>query len=713
MILPSLVAFQLACAIAAPIDFPAQWNGPVKNEDRYVTTVPFTYVIGYHDWLSEAGDPADALSHTSIHSLRESPPDLLHINQPVPMNHMLVLSEDFFGLKYWESKFISEEDYRKKVEDTKNYVQRLREYGVELVIPYINSCIMLGDHELRTGFWEMYDGWDKLAWLNLGPKPARDPILWCGVPRRSLDPWKPYPEYPYWRYEPSAGDPDWQHFLVRCMEELASCGYDGSFVDDCIMESYAQVDQEQFLQYIASRPSGTIMRKPISLGKPGEGLKYAETIRYWQDSVSELLEHLRTAGRKYKKDFFVLPNWGSISRPIGLAGRENSGKSLESWSRVSRLVMLEESYGPGQIVPGAIHDYALQYKQCLALGVQPALLPYLRGHYPATLAYAETAAGGGGALVEPVAGLEDLRSAYRALYHDHTDLFAGLRPWSQVALLYDTDEVHYEHTAHIYDAMRVARALLDNHIQFDVILKKDLIATGLHRYDTVVLPNVTRLSNVACDQLKKYTETGGRLLATGDIATHDEFNRERPRHAWGLTPWIVRGMTENDQALGSGRITYVRDTARLIPATSIDVEMLSDVLEDIDNTIKNLQNQSVPIDNYVHPSWAAFTQRYSKNYLSTDVPPEVRIHVYQRDDGLLTIHLVYYCVSPWEPDESDPPTPLAKCAVELTLGKSLKPDAAYGLDAFNGRTPVKTSLKNSRATFELEDLGYHRMIVVE
>ena len=697
-----LVVSFLLTGLAAP-DLRDQWNGPATEEDRYVTTVPFTYVIGYHDWLSDKA---------SMQSLKEAPPDLLHINQPVPVNCNLIFTKGFWGRDNFENTFLSQEEYKERVEQTKAYVKELRTYGVRWIIPYVNSCIMLGDPDRRSGFWDMYDHWDRVEWL-LGPKPARDPVLWCGVPRRSLDPWKPYPEYPEWRYEPSAADPDWRHFLERCVEELAACGYDGTFVDDCIMESRSQVDQERFANYVAARPSSQVLIGPLQLGYPGQGLLYAETVRYWHDSVTELLDLLRDAGRKHEPNFFVLPNWGSISRPLGLIGRETTGKSLESWSRVARLIMLEENFGPGRIAPDSIVSYALQYKQCLALGVQPGLLPYVRGRYPAELAYAEVTAGGGGAFIESTLGLEDLRKAYGSFFRTNVEFLSAMRPWSQVGLLYDTDECHYGHDAHISDAMRMGRALLDAHVQFDVLLKKDLPTDRIRQYDTIILPNVSRLSNAACAAVKQYVEDGGRILATGETATHDELNRERKRQAWGLHPWIIRGMSENDCTVGKGRVIYVKDLARLVKPTSIDVEMFTDILEDVEPTVEQLKKRSAATDSYMHPYWSAFIERYERMYFKADLPPEVRVHIYYRPDGLMTIHFVNYCVSPWELNESTPPEPIKQCTVRLNLGELCNPQDVYTMDVFEGRGPAKITRDDDWGAFTVDNLKFHRMIVIQ
>ncbi len=700
MDLVSGVLLYTAIAIGAAVPQQSHWCGPVEEQERYVTTVPFTYVIGYGDWLAD---------ENLMRSLRESPPDLLHINQPVPINHMLGLTESFWD---WYPAFISEDAYREKVLEVKAYVEELRKTGVGVIIPYINTSIMLGDHEKRTGFWETYDGWEKLSWLKLGPKPLRDPLLWCGVPRRSLDPYKPTPEYDLWRYEPSLGDPDWRNFQLRCVEEIAACGYDGLFVDDCIMASYAPVDQDRFSGFIASRPSGSVLPKLIPLGTNGQGLRYAETVRYFQHTVTEHVGAMLEAAKKFNPDFFVVPNWGSISRPDGLAPRERAGKSLDVWSRATRLMMLEESYGPGRIAADAIHDYALQYKQCLAYGVQPALLPYLNGRHTTALAYAEVAAGGGGAFVQ-WASEGQTRAAYTKFFHGNGELLGGLRPWSQVALLYDTDEAHYEYDMHIRDGMRMGRALLDAHIQFDVIAKKDLVRDKLKQYETVVVPNVSRISDQGCSALKAYVQDGGHLLVTGVCATHDEMDRARPRHGWGLAPWVLRGVSESHKQAGAGSVDYVRDIGRLLPASAVDVEGLSDIMPDgIEATLKEIEALRPVQSEPLHQAWADFVERYAIKHLSTTAGPEVRIHVYRRPDGLLTIHFVRYCVSPWEPDSNPPPPVMDKCRVELNLGNDFEVKDAYSIDAMNGRSPVTFKRRGPYCSFEINDLLYHRMVVV-
>ena len=114
----------------------------------------------------------------------------------------------------------------------------------------------------------------------------------------------------------------------------------------------------------------------------------------------------------------------------------------------------------------------------------------------------------------------------------------------------------------------------------------------------------------------------------------------------------------------------------------------------------------------MHPIWRSFTATYAQEHFRTTLPPEVRIHVYRRTSGVITVHLVYYAVSPWEPDENPPPRPLATAALEINLG-GFHPKSVYALDARNGRTDVRTERDGDWLKVRTDDLSYHRMIVLE
>jgi len=55
----------------------------------------------------------------------------------------------------------------------------------------------------------------------------------------------------------------------------------------------------------------------------------------------------------------------------------------------------------------------------------------------------------------------------------------------------------------------------DTHRQWDVVLQQDLTAEKLARFPVVVLPSVIVLTDAQAGELRRYVESGGRLVATG------------------------------------------------------------------------------------------------------------------------------------------------------------------------------------------------------
>lgn len=64
----------------------------------------------------------------------------------------------------------------------------------------------------------------------------------------------------------------------------------------------------------------------------------------------------------------------------------------------------------------------------------------------------------------------------------------------------------------------------DTHRQWDVILQQDLTAENLTRFPIVVLPSMMVLTDAQAGELRRYAESGGRLVATGLSGTR--FDRE-------------------------------------------------------------------------------------------------------------------------------------------------------------------------------------------
>jgi Hypothetical glycosyl hydrolase 6/Beta-galactosidase trimerisation domain len=67
-------------------------------------------------------------------------------------------------------------------------------------------------------------------------------------------------------------------------------------------------------------------------------------------------------------------------------------------------------------------------------------------------------------------------------------------------------------TPHLYAAVSVCQSLIDNHIPFGVITRKNLDC--LSRYSIIVLPNVLMMADDEVTALREYVRQGGRLYAS-------------------------------------------------------------------------------------------------------------------------------------------------------------------------------------------------------
>ncbi|MHB8947296.1 MAG: hypothetical protein ACYC6I_12265, partial [Bacillota bacterium] len=83
----------------------------------------------------------------------------------------------------------------------------------------------------------------------------------------------------------------------------------------------------------------------------------------------------------------------------------------------------------------------------------------------------------------------------------------------------------------------LANLLLDTHRQYDVVLAGDgrwvadkLTLDQLNRYDVVILPDTSSLSDRQVELLLTYVEGGGSVFSFGDVGVRDEAGRPRERN---------------------------------------------------------------------------------------------------------------------------------------------------------------------------------------
>ena len=97
-------------------------------------------------------------------------------------------------------------------------------------------------------------------------------------------------------------------------------------------------------------------------------------------------------------------------------------------------------------------------------------------------------------------------------------------------------------------------ALIEARIPFEMVNDQLLDAEHLKPFKLLILPNIAALSETQCEQLRKYVESGGSLVATFETSLYDEAGRRR--QSFGLADLF--GVSYNDRVEGPMKNSYLR-----------------------------------------------------------------------------------------------------------------------------------------------------------
>jgi hypothetical protein len=512
--------------------------------DDWTTSTPITYCIDYGD--GHVGNPA------YLKTIAEAPPDLLHVGEDVPFSSVYGTKDGYAGDKF---KLLSPEDLRAKITALTEYVASLHRAGVRWVIPYINNKAVIGDHVKRTGMWEFFDHWDQYAEFGFGRRPAEDLALaQMDYPFRTIRLWKPTDHfYPNKLYEMCSNHPTWRQYLLAVTANIAKCGYDGTFVDEMVLRDYCPYDEAKFHAYVLARYEaaerqrryGTADIHALRMGYPGEGALWHDTQEFWAESNADLLAAVRDEGRKYRPDFFVVPNLGPIANFDSARKRITSGMDPGPWARSSKIIMFEEWHRPGQLADNVFLDYRLHYKLAFSLGFRGGILSYMAGDpVGIELSMAEAAAGGGGALIQPYYHSPESRRKYGSFFKEHADLLEGYDSQADVGILFSYEQLCWGNTSHLQDAYRLSEYLSNQHVTYDLVNPAKATAERLARYKVVITPSLLYLADATLRALETYAHHGGVWLNIGNSGRFDDVGGLRPSRA--QTGRIVRVDQLND-----------------------------------------------------------------------------------------------------------------------------------------------------------------------
>jgi hypothetical protein len=138
-------------------------------------------------------------------------------------------------------------------------------------------------------------------------------------------------------------------------------------------------------------------------------------------------------------------------------------------------------------------------------------------------------------------------------------------------------------------------ALIEDRMPFEMVNDRLLDSEHLKNFKLLVLPNIAALSTEQCDQLRKFVEGGGSILATFETSLYDEAGRRRID--FGLADLF--GVSYDKSVEGPMQNSYLR--LKKDPATNQFHPVLKD-LEDayrIINTINSVK--VIPRSSFTSP----------------------------------------------------------------------------------------------------------------
>ncbi|GAA1536677.1 hypothetical protein HD600_001484 [Microbacterium ginsengiterrae] len=185
------------------------------------------------------------------------------------------------------------------------------------------------------------------------------------------------------------------------------------------------------------------------------------------------------------------------------------GRVLWPWTTADAVSALRVSQPDKPVMVNAVAFVDMPYRLA---GEQPEMMAqYLlqaisRGANPSTY------------IMGPTRGIRypsvDAAAEVTRLHRDHRDVYAGLRPAADVAVVIpDPLSASAERAAQARrEYQGVCVALREAHVPFESVAQDRLAAIDPARFTTVVLPDLTGVDDA---WLERHVEAGGRIVATG------------------------------------------------------------------------------------------------------------------------------------------------------------------------------------------------------
>jgi hypothetical protein len=163
-----------------------------------------------------------------------------------------------------------------------------------------------------------------------------------------------------------------------------------------------------------------------------------------------------------------------------------------------------------------------------------------------------------GAVINDKRWMKAVEKMYQG-YHKSEKYLRNTAPVARVGMLYSeqTDNKYggkLWQAAHREHGLGMYHALVEDHMPFEMVNDKMLDAERLKPFKLLILPNIAALSDTQCDQLRKFVEGGGSLVATFETSLYNEDGKARSD--FGLSDLF--GVSFDNSVEGPMRNSYLR-----------------------------------------------------------------------------------------------------------------------------------------------------------
>jgi hypothetical protein len=115
-----------------------------------------------------------------------------------------------------------------------------------------------------------------------------------------------------------------------------------------------------------------------------------------------------------------------------------------------------------------------------------------------------------------------------AMYHAWEDYLRNETPLARVGLVYSQQTLPDESANAEDHTLGMYHALIEARIPFEMVHDGLLDEAHTRQFASLVLPNITALSDAQCQQLREFVQRGGGLVATYATSLYDQAGIQRP-----------------------------------------------------------------------------------------------------------------------------------------------------------------------------------------